>query len=124
MLGVGGKKYSQQHIENTAKVIGETSPHFFSFLTTFAVPGTPYHKMVERGLIEPLTSKELFYEMKEILKRAEFKSNEVVFRANHVSNMVPLAGTLPADQIGLVNTISSWWEQTPEGVYPKAPNQM
>lgn len=124
MLGVGGKKYSKQHIENTAKIIGETSPHYFSFLTTFAVPGTPYHKMVERGLIEPLTSKELFFEMKEILGQANFQSNDVIFRANHVSNMLPLSGTLPFDQKGLVEAIESWWQQTPEGVYPKAPAQM
>ncbi len=124
MLGVGGKKYSKQHVENTAKILSATAPEFFSFLTTFSVPGTPYHKMVERGLIEPLTSKELLTEMHDILKQARFELNPILFRANHVSNMHPLGGTLPRDKDIILRTVSSWISSTPEGVYPKVPMQM
>ncbi|MCO4793466.1 MAG: radical SAM protein [Bacteriovoracaceae bacterium] len=124
MLGVGGKKYSQQHIENTAKVISQTNPEFFSFLTTFAVPGTPYHTMVERGLIEPLTSKELLIEMHDILELSSFDLNSVIFRANHVSNAHPLGGTLPKDKEKILKTIKGWIDQTPEGLYPTAPERM
>ncbi len=121
MLGVGGQKYSKQHVLNTAKIIGETSPDFFSFLTTFAVPGTPYSKMIERGLITPLTSKELLQEMHDILELAEFKSNSVIFRANHVSNPHPVGGVLPKDTQKTLKTIKEWIEQTPADVYPEAP---
>jgi radical SAM superfamily enzyme YgiQ (UPF0313 family) len=124
MLGVGGRTFSKEHVLNTAKVIGETAPHFFSFLTTVAIPGTPYFKMVERGLIEPLTVKELLQEMHDILKLAEFKSNSVIFRANHVSNMFPLAGVLPKDTAEILKTIKHWINETPEGIYPKIPLQM
>lgn len=124
MLGVGGEKYSKQHVINTAKIIGETSPQFFSFLTTFAVPGTPYHKMVERALISPLTSRALLQEMHDILELAEFKSNNIIFRANHVSNMYPLGGVLPRDKELILRTIKSWILQTPEGVYPDVPLHM
>jgi radical SAM superfamily enzyme YgiQ (UPF0313 family) len=124
MLGVGGKKYSKQHVENTAKILSATAPEFFSFLTTFAVPGTPYHKMVERGTIEPLTSKELLTEMHDILAQATFELNPIVFRANHVSNMYPLAGSLPRDKKAILNQVSNWISSAPEGVYPKVPLQM
>jgi radical SAM superfamily enzyme YgiQ (UPF0313 family) len=124
MLGVGGQKYTDQHIKNTAKILGDTSPEFFSFLTTFSVPGTPYHKMVERGLIQPLTSKELFIEMHDILKLAEFNSNAVIFRANHVSNMYPLGGVLPKDKARILATLKEWIAQTPEGIFPDRPAQM
>lgn len=124
MLGVGGQKYSQQHVLNTAKLIGETSPNFLSFLTTFAVPGTPYHKMVERKLINPLTAKELLQEMHDILMHAKFSSNSIIFRANHVSNMHPLGGVLPKDTELLLKNINEWIDQTPDGVYPKVPLQM
>ena len=79
MLGVGGRKYSKQHVEQTSYIVGKTSPDFFSFLTTFAVPGTPYHTMIERGLIEPLTSKELLQEMHDILELAHFNKNKIIF---------------------------------------------
>ena len=63
MLGVGGQQLSKEHTKETARVLNECPPNYLSFLTTFSVPGTPYHKMVERGLISPLTSKELFFEL-------------------------------------------------------------
>ena len=116
MLGVGGRKYSQQHIEQTAKVLSETNPDFFSFLTTFAVPGTPYFMMLERGLIEPLTSKELLVEMHDILNKSTFELNSIIFRANHVSNAHPLGGTLPKDKELILATIKEWIAKTPERV--------
>lgn len=125
MLGVGGKKYSEQHVRATAKILGETSPNFFSFLTTFSVPGTPYHTMIERGLIEPLTSKALLQEMHDILAGASYDSKKrIIFRANHVSNQHPLGGTLPTDLPKILDEIKSWISQTPEGVYPPTPNRM
>lgn len=124
MLGVGGRKYTRQHIEETAKVLSQTNPEFFSFLTTFSVPGTPYHTMVERGLIEPLTSKELLIEMHDILEKSTFELNPVIFRANHVSNAHPLGGTLPKDKESILQTIEEWISNTPEGIYPTPPDRM
>ena len=128
MLGVGGKQLSKEHIEETAKVLSEEPPHYLSFLTTFSVPGTPYHKMEERGLISPLTAKELFIEMKGILENLELKKHQdsarVIFRANHVSNQFPLGGVLPRDKEKLTTTLDEWIESTPEGVYPPRPLTM
>ena len=124
MLGVGGQKYSKQHVENTAKMLSQTAPQFFSFLTTFSVPGTPYHTMIERGLISPLTSKELLVEMHDIIEQATFDLNPIIFRANHVSNAHPLGGTLPRDKDKILETLKQWIAQTPEGVYPEAPARM
>ena len=128
MLGVGGKEFSKEHIEETAKVLSEAPPHYLSFLTTFSVPGTPYHKMEERGLISALTSKELFLEMKGILQNLRLKSLKesprIIFRANHVSNQFPLGGVLPRDKNELINTLEEWIASTPEGVYPPRPSTM
>ncbi len=124
MLGVGGQKHSSNHIINTAKVLSKTAPHFFSFLTTFSVPGTPYDKMLQRGLITRLTSKELFKEMHDIIELSSFDVNPVIFRANHVSNMVPLGGIFPKDKEEVLRTLKQWIEKCPEGVYPKTPTRM
>ena len=124
MLGIGGKKLSEQHVENTAKILSQTNPEYFSFLTTFAIDGTPYKTMVDRGLIEPLTSKELMQEMHDILAGASFDINQVMFRANHVSNARPLGGTLPQDKDEIINILKEWISQTPEGIYPERPMSM
>lgn len=123
MLGIGGKKLTKEHIEDTAKVINAISPHYFSFLTTIAIPGTPYHKMVERKLIEPLTCKELFVEMKSILDKLK-PARDILFRANHVSNQFPLGGTVPRDTPIISNTLSQWIASTPENTYPPIPHSM
>lgn len=124
MLGVGGKKLTDQHQRETAKVLSLTCPDYLSFLTTFAVPGTPYAKMVEKGLISPLTTKELLKEMYTIISEGQFNSNPVLFRANHVSNQIPIGGTLPRDQKKLIALLDKAYKDCPKGVYPTAPNQM
>ena len=124
MLGIGGEKLSQEHIDETASMISLTGPHFFSFLTTFAIPGTPYYRMVQRGTIKPLSSKKLLLEMYEILKKASFDLNPVLFRANHVSNSRPIGGRLPLDKQNILEILESWIQNTPEGIFPKPPKQM
>ncbi len=123
MLGIGGEKYSNQHVIETAKVINKIAPEYFSFLTTMAIPGTPYFKMVERGLIKELTSKKMFMEMRSIIDLINPKE-DILFRANHVSNQFPLGGTIPKDKKEILKTLDSWIKETKEGEYPPKPSVM
>lgn len=123
MLGVGGKKFSKQHITDTAKVISEISPEYFSFLTTMAISGTPFYTMVSRGMLQELTSFEMFDEMLKILEQMNPKS-DILFRANHVSNQFPLGGTLPKDTDRIVSTIKQWMTKIPKDQYPPKPYSM
>ena len=123
MLGVGGKKHSHNHVNETAKIVSQISPKFFSFLSTVAVPGTPYKTMVDRGLIDLLSTKELTTEMRDILSLIK-TDRDILFRANHVSNQYPLGGVLPKDQDDLLKTIDQWLVQIPENVYPDVPPHM
>lgn len=56
--------------------------------------------------------------MREILGGIEPKSGQIIFRANHVSNMFPLAGTLPRDKQAILQQLDQWISQCPEGQYP------
>jgi len=122
MLGVGGEKFSDTHISETAKALSLINPHYLSFLTTMAVDGTPYARMVKQGF-KMLTTKKLLFEMKEILRHARFSKN-VLFRTNHVSNMYPIGGSLPEDQNTIVDQIEKWYNTTEEGSYPPKPSHM
>jgi len=124
MLGVGGVKHSKNHVIDTAKIIGQSSPEFFSFLSTVAVPGTPYHRMAQRNSFQMLTSKQLLVEMRDILQNITPLKNRIIFRANHVSNQFPLGGTLPDSSLKLIETLNQWIDETPEGVYPPIPQSM
>lgn len=123
MLGLGGEKYRGENIKETASIMSEISPHYFSFLTTIAIPGTPYHRMATRPSFEASTCKSLFFEMREILSKLK-PQNNILFRANHVSNQYPIGGVLPKDSEAICKTLDSWIEQTPEGTYPPIPASM
>ncbi|AYF45262.1 radical SAM domain protein [Halobacteriovorax sp. BALOs_7] len=122
MLGLGGKKHTQTHVVETAKVLSKISPDYLSFLTTMAVEGTPYHRMVTRGF-EMLTTKEILGEMHDILSGIQ-ASREILLRINHVSNMYPIGGSLPQDQATIIQQVKQWYDEAPVGTYPPKPSHM
>ncbi len=109
MIGLGGKEMSEEHTTESANIINSTSPNYFSFLVTTPVPGTPYHSMLSRGKpITMLSEREELWEMRTILSQiSKQQQNPIIFRANHVSNRVPFAGTLPKDRDRLVAEIDA-----------------
>ena len=119
MLGLGGKKFSKDHCENTAKAISLMKPEFFSFLTTTPVPGTPYAKMVSRDTWQELSNKELLTEMRDIIANINLSNDRIILRANHVSNLHPLAGVLPQDKENIIENLNSWIDECPENTYVK-----
>lgn len=122
MLGLGGRKHTETHVQETAKVLSEISPDYLSFLTTMAVEGTPYHRMVSRGF-EMLTTKEILGEMHDILSGIS-ANREILLRINHVSNMYPIGGSLPQDQATIIQQVKQWYDEAPEGTYPPKPSHM
>ena len=122
MLGLGGKKFTSSHVEQTAKVLSQINPTYLSFLTTMTIEGTPYHRMVQRGF-EMLTVKELLTELRDIIDLCDFKK-DVLFRTNHVSNMYPVGGVLNKDKTSILDTLNQWIDKTPEGTYPPKPSHM
>lgn len=122
MLGLGGRKHTQTHVSETARVLSEISPQYLSFLTTMAVEATPYYRMVQRGF-EMLTTKEILGEMHDILA-AITPRQDILLRVNHVSNMYPIGGVLPKDQQLIVSQVRDWFNEAPEGTYPPKPSHM
>lgn len=123
MLGLGGSKFTQENIKETSSIISTIAPEYFSFLTTIAIPGTPYHRMASRPSFEATTTKELLGEMKSILEGIH-PETDIIFRANHVSNQYPLGGVIPRDTPTLVSILKEWISATKEGEYPPIPSSM
>jgi radical SAM superfamily enzyme YgiQ (UPF0313 family) len=107
ILGLGGKKLSEQHAINTGKAATRMNPSFFAALTLMVVPGTVLDDMIKRGEFEPVTDPlDVLKEVGLMIRNID-APGPVVFRTNHASNYLPLAGTLPADKEGLLKTISN-----------------
>jgi hypothetical protein len=63
--------------------------------------------MIERGEFEPVTDPmDILTEVGLMIKNID-APGPVVFRTNHASNYLPLAGTLPEDKERLLRTISN-----------------
>ncbi len=119
MLGLNGRAFASAHREETAMVISQTPARLLSFLTTVAVPNTPYFRAIEAGDIQPLTSRELLEEMHYLIAHIDCPK-PVIFRANHVSNQFPLEGVLSKDRAKLLSTLEQWIRSCPANLYPDA----
>jgi radical SAM superfamily enzyme YgiQ (UPF0313 family) len=119
ILGLGGKKYTKEHIADTAKVLSEVAPDYVGALTLHLDPSL--HDEFMGKYAEPfefLEDMEVLDELERLIKNFDPKT-QVVFRANHASNVYSIKGTMPDDRekvLGLVRSLKSH----PEMLKPKS----
>ncbi|MGB7503257.1 MAG: radical SAM protein [Azonexus sp.] len=108
--GLGGKVYSHQHAENSARLANATQPEY---LATLVVSFPMGEQRFRAGFPEwePLTQHELFVETEQLLSALELR--RTVFRSDHASNWLVLKGTLGVDKARLLAQVRQAIE-TPE----------
>lgn len=105
MLGVAGTERSDEHARRTAELVTAMDPEYFAALTTTVVPGTPLAKLARSDRFALPSIAAMFGELRTIV--AEARPTRAVFRTNHASNYLPLAGTLPDDRDAIVAAIDA-----------------
>lgn len=100
LLGAGGRALSCEHARASAAVVNAIQPRFVSTLVMTPVAGTPLAEQDARGAVDHLTPIELAAELREFLGALACRGT--IFRSNHASNWLALAGTLPKDQAALL----------------------
>ncbi len=109
LLGAGGTARSQEHAEATAQLVTAMNPEFFAALTLTVVPTTPQAKLQRTGRFELPTVPAMLGELRTIIAGAA--PTDALFRTNHASNYLPLAGRLPRDRDRLVAVIDAALDQ-------------
>ena len=106
ILGLGGKTYSKQHIDDTAKVLTIAAPHYVGALTLHLEDGIrdEFLKKFNEPFI-PIDDSDALTELENFITGMEPK-NHVIFRANHGSNAYPIGGTFPQDKQDMLQKIS------------------
>ena len=118
ILGLGGRRYSTEHIEGTARVISACSPDYIGALTLYLENGIKQEFLDKyRGEFERLTDDEALNELKGLISGIE-TDDDIVFRANHGSNAYTIKGTLPHDRDAMLKEIG-WLSTHPETARPK-----
>ncbi|MBR2425370.1 MAG: radical SAM protein [Lentisphaeria bacterium] len=91
LLGLGGTDMQKEHIEQTVSALNRMKPALLSALRYILIPGLP----LPHGF-QPVSERQAIQELYHII--AGLQLDRTVFRANHTSNPLPLAGRLPADK--------------------------
>ncbi len=105
LLGVGGRALSRDHARESARVVNAIQPRFVSTLVVTPVEGTPLFAEDERGEFDHLSPIELAAELREFVAGLELKAS--IFRSNHASNYLNLAGTLSKDKASLLASLDA-----------------
>ena len=103
LLGVGGKKLSEQHARNTASILTAMDPPYVGALTTTVVPGTPMAEAQAKGDFELPGKFRMIEELRQIVAESDF--SDCRFSANHASNYVPIRSTLPRDKKAVLEAL-------------------
>ena len=118
ILGLGGRKYSNMHAIGTSTIINEIQPNYLGALTLYMEPEIEkefYAKFKEP--FQPLEDLEILNEIEILISNIDVKE-QVIFRANHASNVYSIGGTLPQDKVKILEKIN-YLKEHPEILKPK-----
>jgi radical SAM superfamily enzyme YgiQ (UPF0313 family) len=103
LLGLGGSDLGDDHVAGTIEALNRMQPRYLSFLSLMLIPGTPLFRQEERGEFELPGPAELLREARDIIAGLDLEGT--IFRSNHASNYLPLAGRFPQDKTALLSTL-------------------
>jgi len=101
--GMGGRRYSEQHAVNSARLMNEAQPEYLSTLVVSFPQGMERYQKGFNGEFEPLDQPGLFREMICLLDELDLENT--IFRSDHASNYLVLKGTLNKDKPRLLETV-------------------
>jgi len=106
ILGLGGKTYTKEHIDETAKVLSITAPDYVGALTLHLEEGIREEFLTKfKEPFELIDDADSLIELENLVSKMDLKS-PVIFRANHGSNAYPIGGTFPEDKQKILKKIS------------------
>jgi len=118
LLGLGGKELSGEHAQQTGRVVSAMNPEYLSMLTLMLIPGTELHRQWQDGTFELPEPPELLGELRQVIAATDGLTR-CVFRTNHASNYLPLAGTLSRDKARLLAALDEAVSRGPSALRPE-----
>lgn len=107
ILGLGGQAYWREHIDGTADLVNRLELDYLSTLQLMIDPSL--REEFERKFREPFKPQDdraLLLEQARLIGRLDPPA-PLVFRSNHASNALALAGALPRDRAALLAQLES-----------------
>ncbi|MFA6138893.1 MAG: radical SAM protein [Sulfurimonas sp.] len=104
ILGIGGEKYSNEHIKDSAKIVNATTINYLSTLQLGIEEGAKDNFYKHFTDFTPLGDSQIIAEQKNFIELLNPK-NKIIFRSNHASNALHLSGVIPKDKGRLLSEL-------------------
>jgi radical SAM superfamily enzyme YgiQ (UPF0313 family) len=106
MPGLGGKKWSDVHATETARVLSEINPDFIRLRTLGLGPMHPLWEKVKSGEYEPPTDDEIAAEIGKMIENLNVTS---YLASDHMSNLLPaVEGKFPEAKQACLDVINTY----------------
>lgn len=113
MPGLGGRRWSDRHADDTAMVINRINPDFIRLRSLHVAPGSALLARMERGEFESLGDEEIVAEIGRFITGLEGINSTLV--SDHVLNLLEeLEGRFPDDKEKLLRIITRFFALSPE----------
>lgn len=113
MPGLGGDRWSNEHAEETAKVINQINPDFVRLRSLHVVGETDLFDMVRRGEFNPLGDEEVLKEIRKFIETLDGIETTIV--SDHILNLLEeLNGKLTEDKHMLLRIIDNYFSLSDE----------
>jgi radical SAM superfamily enzyme YgiQ (UPF0313 family) len=107
ILGLGGKKHSEEHVKETAMVLSEINPTAFRFRTLNIVPYSELWDEWKNGDFELLTPVENLIEEREIIANLTENVTSQMFN-DHMSNYIDIeTDNIKNDKVNIIKVLDS-----------------
>lgn len=103
LLGIAGRRDSQDHAQATASVLNQMKPNQVAVLTLMLLDNTPLALAFRDGSFEMPDRIGLLLELRTLLEHLSL--DRAQFQANHASNYFELDGRLARDKIRLISQV-------------------
>ena len=103
--GLGGAEHTEEHAKESASLLNMVQPKFLSTLTLFLPRGLKEYRAQLKSSFTPLDTYSILQELHLFINELELHGT--IFRSNHISNSLPLEGTLSRDRAKLLATIEN-----------------
>jgi len=106
MPGLGGKKMSQQHALETARVLNEINPDYIRLRTLHVTPNMPLWAKLQEGDFELLTEDGIVSEIRTFIKNLQVTS---YLKSDHILNLLmEVEGKMPEDKEKCLDIIDQY----------------
>ena len=102
VIGIGGKKLTKEHIQETVKTLNKINPNFIRIRTFLPKINTPILEEIQSGDFQILSPHEVLNETYELIKNLKVTGQ---IASDHYTNYIGINGKLPEDRKQMLQTI-------------------